>query len=275
VPTARVARAVGRARDATAPYSSKSASGSSTKSADGSCPSRARYPAYRGSVGFSEHCTPHDAWLDQGATAKSLRTAFERRAATSETRHAHASPPAASNCNESAVRCNRSERLISEETQAWTDLPAVACAATSDCGVGTPYRVGLCHCLAAASIMGPVSRLAIFPRDAVTIEAKPRDYAGGLSVPAAARPFSDATADEIGVNLGSWMPLTQLDATYELWTTLRDPGSAFALRASRAIGDSHGSRRSGPEFVRLASVGQGHPGIPGFTPISSACVRKR
>ena len=44
---------------------------------------------------------------------------------------------------------------------------------------------------------------------------------GGSSVPAAARPFSHAPADEIEVNLGSLDAPDQLMPTYENWIVRR------------------------------------------------------
>jgi hypothetical protein len=75
-----------------------------------------------------------------------------------------------------------------------TDSPAVACAATSeswrrDSHTGSAFVT----VSTAASIMGPFSHAsAVFPQDAVTIEAKHATTPGGFSVPAAARPFSHA-----------------------------------------------------------------------------------
>ena len=54
---------------------------------------------------------------------------------------------------------------------------------------GLPYRVGLCHCLDCRKHHGALFHAsAVFPQDAVTIDGETRDYAGGFSVPAAARP---------------------------------------------------------------------------------------
>ena len=56
---------------------------------------------------------------------------------------------------------------------------------------GLPYRVGICHCLDCRKHHGALFHAsAVFPQDAVTIDGETRDYAG--TVPAAARPFSDA-----------------------------------------------------------------------------------
>jgi len=60
---------------------------------------------------------------------------------------------------------------------------------------GRPYRVGLCHCLDCRKHHGALFHAsAIFPQDAVTIEAKHATTPGGFSVPAAARPFFARTA---------------------------------------------------------------------------------
>jgi len=68
---------------------------------------------------------------------------------------------------------------------------------------GTPYRVGLCHCLDCRKHHGALFHAsAIFPQGAVKIEGETRDYAGRFFCPRCGSSVFARSADEIEVNLG-------------------------------------------------------------------------
>ncbi|MEE9453942.1 MAG: GFA family protein [Paracoccaceae bacterium] len=88
---------------------------------------------------------------------------------------------------------------------------------------GTPYRVGLCHCLDCRKHHGALFHAsAVFPQDAVSIHGKTRDYAGRFFCPNCGASVFSRSADEIEINLGSLDAPDQLTPTYELWTARRE-----------------------------------------------------
>jgi hypothetical protein len=139
-------------------------------------------------------------------------------------RRGDASPPAAGNCNGSAVRCNHSDRLILEETRAMDQFTgSCLCGNVRIVASGLPYRVGLCHCLDCRKHHGALFHAsAIFPQDAVMIDGETRDYAGRFFCPRCGSAVFSRSADEIEVNLGSLDAPDQLMPTYELWTVRRE-----------------------------------------------------
>ena len=130
---------------------------------------------------------------------------------------------AAPNGNDNAVR--RSIRsLDSGGDAAWTDSPAVACAAKSGSWLrGSRTGSAFVTVSTAASIMAPFfSASAVFPQDAVTIDGETRDYAGRFFCPGCGSSVFARTADEIEVNLGSLDAPDQLMPTYESWIVRRE-----------------------------------------------------
>ena len=113
--------------------------------------------------------------------------------------------------------------LIAEDFP-WTGSRAAACAAA--CGWwrrGSPYRVGVCHCLDCRKHHGALFHAsAIFPEDAVAMTGETRDYAGRHFCPRCGSSVFARTADEIEVNLGSLDAPDQFKPTYELWTIRRE-----------------------------------------------------
>jgi hypothetical protein len=88
---------------------------------------------------------------------------------------------------------------------------------------GTPYRVGVCHCLDCRKHHGALFHAsAIFPEGSVTIEGETRDYKGRFFCPRCGSSVFGLSADEIEVNLGSLDAPDQLMPTYELWTVRRE-----------------------------------------------------
>ncbi len=88
---------------------------------------------------------------------------------------------------------------------------------------GTPYRVGLCHCLDCRKHHGALFHAsAVFPEDAVTVEGETRAYAGRHFCPRCGSSVFSRTGDEIEVNLGALDETDRLMPTYELWTVRRE-----------------------------------------------------
>jgi hypothetical protein len=88
---------------------------------------------------------------------------------------------------------------------------------------GSPYRVGLCHCLDCRKHHGALFHAsAIFPQEAVAIEGEPREFAGRCFCPRCGSSVFGRSGDEIEINLGSLDAPNQFMPTYELWTIRRE-----------------------------------------------------
>src|SRR6218665_3638336 len=96
---------------------------------------------------------------------------------------------------------------------------------------GTPYRVGLCHCLDCRKHHGTLFHAsAIFPASAVRIEGTTGEYLGRHFSPRGSSVFARSD-DEIEVNLGALDEPDQFVPTYESWTLRRESWlPTFALR---------------------------------------------
>ena len=89
---------------------------------------------------------------------------------------------------------------------------------------GSPYRVGLCHCLDCRKHNGALFfAFAIFPVDAVTIEGETRDHRGRHFCPDCGSSIFARSDDEIELNLGCLDEPSRLTPTYESWTIRREP----------------------------------------------------
>ena len=102
---------------------------------------------------------------------------------------------------------------------------------------GSPYRVGLCHCLDCRKHSGSLFHpSAIFPIEAVTIAGELRDYGGRMFCPRCGSSVCQRSGDEMEVSLGAFDAPDQLMPTYELWTIRREswlPPFALAHRYER------------------------------------------
>ena len=88
---------------------------------------------------------------------------------------------------------------------------------------GSPYRVGICHCLECRKHHGALFHAsAIFPQDAVTIEGDTGEYEGRHFCPRCGSSVFSRTGDEVEVHLGSLDAPDQLTPTYELWVVSRE-----------------------------------------------------
>lgn len=88
---------------------------------------------------------------------------------------------------------------------------------------GTPYRVGICHCLDCRKHHGALFfAAAMFPQEAVAIEGETRDYAGRHFCPRCGSSVFARSGDEIELHLGALDAPDQLMPTYECWTVRRE-----------------------------------------------------
>ena len=88
---------------------------------------------------------------------------------------------------------------------------------------GSPYRVGVCHCMDCRKHHGALFHAsAVFPQDAVVIEGETHEYAGRHFCPNCGSSVFSRSDDEIEVHLGSLDATDQFKPTYELWTIRRE-----------------------------------------------------
>ncbi|WP_134681660.1 GFA family protein [Paracoccus ravus] len=88
---------------------------------------------------------------------------------------------------------------------------------------GQPHRVGLCHCLDCRKHGGaPFAALAIFPRDAVSIQGETRAYQGRHFCPDCGSTVFGVSEDEVEIALGSFDAPDLFAPSYELWTIRRE-----------------------------------------------------
>jgi hypothetical protein len=102
---------------------------------------------------------------------------------------------------------------------------------------GSPYRVGICHCMDCRKHHGALFHAsAVFPEEAVAVTGETQDYAGRYFCPNCGSSVFSRTADEIEVHLGSLDAPDQLKPSYELWTIRREswlPPFSLAHRYER------------------------------------------
>jgi hypothetical protein len=97
------------------------------------------------------------------------------------------------------------------------------CGALRFTASGTPYRVGICHCLDCRKNHGALFHAsAIFAEDAVTITGTWHSYQDRSFCPTCGSQVFAHIGDEIGINLGSFDAPDQFTPTYELWTIRRE-----------------------------------------------------
>ena len=88
---------------------------------------------------------------------------------------------------------------------------------------GSPYRVGLCHCLDCRKHHGALFHAsAIFLAETVTVHGETRDYAGRHFCPRCGSSVFARTGDEVEVSVGALDEIDRFRPTYELWTVRRE-----------------------------------------------------
>ena len=97
------------------------------------------------------------------------------------------------------------------------------CGAVRITASGSPYRVGICHCLDCRKHHGSIFHVsAIFPESSVGIQGETREYGGRHFCPGCGSSVFARTDDEIEVSVGSLDSIDQLVPTYEGWTIRRE-----------------------------------------------------
>ena len=110
---------------------------------------------------------------------------------------------------------------------------------------GSPYRVGLCHCLDCRKHHGALFyAAAIFPRDAVAITGETRDWRGRHFCPRCGSSVFARFADEVEVHLGTLDAPDQLMPTYENWVVRRESWLPLFPLAKHYERDREGRDRS-------------------------------
>ena len=88
---------------------------------------------------------------------------------------------------------------------------------------GSPYRVGLCHCLDCRKHSGSLFyAAAIFPQDAVSIIGETESFRARHFCPRCGSSVFARSADEIEINLGTLDAPDQFSPTYESWIVRRE-----------------------------------------------------
>jgi hypothetical protein len=88
---------------------------------------------------------------------------------------------------------------------------------------GTPYRVGLCHCLDCRKHHGALFHAsAIFPPEAVTITGETRHFGNRHFCPRCGGSVFARVEDEVILSLGCFDAVDRFQPTYELWTIRRE-----------------------------------------------------
>ncbi|MEQ8393018.1 MAG: GFA family protein [Thalassospira sp.] len=97
---------------------------------------------------------------------------------------------------------------------------------------GTPYRVGICHCLDCRKYHGALFHAsAIFPQTSVTVSGVTGNYEGRHFCTKCGSSVYSQSDDEIEVNLGTLDEPSQFKPTYELFTDRRENWlPAFPIR---------------------------------------------
>lgn len=89
--------------------------------------------------------------------------------------------------------------------------------------LGSPSRVGLCHCMDCRKHHGALFfAAAIFPATAVAVEGETQSYSGRFFCPRCGSSLFARSGDEIEVHLGALDAPDQLVPTYECWTVRRE-----------------------------------------------------
>lgn len=97
------------------------------------------------------------------------------------------------------------------------------CGAVRLVATGTPYRVGICHCLDCRKHHGAVFlATALFRAEAVAISGATAEYRGRNFCPTCGSSVFGRSDDEVEVHLGSLDELSQFRPTDELWTVRRE-----------------------------------------------------
>jgi hypothetical protein len=119
------------------------------------------------------------------------------------------------------------------------------CGAVRFVAEGSPFRVGICHCMDCRKQHGALFQAsAIFPEDAVTLEGETREYESRRFCPRCGSQVYARSGDEIELNLGAFDETDRFQPTYELWTIRRESWLPAFPTKHRYPRDREGSGRS-------------------------------
>lgn len=97
------------------------------------------------------------------------------------------------------------------------------CGAVRLLATGSPYRVGLCHCLDCRKHHGALFyAAAIFPDHAMTVTGETASFAGRHFCPRCGSSLFARSGDETELHLGCLDAPDRLVPTYECWTVRRE-----------------------------------------------------
>jgi len=89
--------------------------------------------------------------------------------------------------------------------------------------VGTPLRVGVCHCLDCRKHHGSLFyAAAVFPAGAVTVTGEVSEYEGRCFCPRCGSSVFARSGDEVEVHLGALDAPDVFAPEYELWCVRRE-----------------------------------------------------
>jgi hypothetical protein len=112
---------------------------------------------------------------------------------------------------------------------------------------GSPYRVGVCHCMDCRKHHGALFHAsAIFPEESVSITGETHSYASRHFCPQCGSSVFSRSGDEVELHLGSLDLPDQLEPTYEIWTVRRESWLPPFLGIKRYEHDRDGKTRSEP-----------------------------
>ena len=103
---------------------------------------------------------------------------------------------------------------------------------------GTPYRVGICHCLDCRKRQGALFHsFAVFPANAVQITGELRQYKTRNFCPVCGSPIYDDWGNGLELHLGCLDSTDQITPTYESWTIRREHWQGAVPGVSQADRD--------------------------------------
>jgi hypothetical protein len=115
---------------------------------------------------------------------------------------------------------------------------------------GSPYRVGICHCLDCRKHHGALFHAsAVFPEEAVSISGETQSYAGRHFCRTCGSSVFSRTGDELELPLGALDAPDQFKPTYELWTVFRESWLPLFLGTKRYERNREAGGRSEPEVA--------------------------
>ncbi len=103
-------------------------------------------------------------------------------------------------------------------------LGGCLCGAVRTEASGSPYRVGICHCLDCRKHHGAIFHTyAVFAAEAVSVQGETRQHRDRHTCARCGSPVFALYGDEIEIPTGSLDQPNLFRPTYEIWTIRREP----------------------------------------------------